>query len=150
MAEQENSNPGRQLFIDFLEDFLQISFIGFSPDRTLILFRGPNGSELSVPASTMYEPREQARQVIRAKIAASEKEAAMKTDVNFKVVIRKQEYPRKRTGFSVWVKNTSDDSQRWGFCAHPETDEATAEVVAAAMELLVATEEGRAMVSENI
>jgi len=76
MAEQENSSPGRQLFIDFLEDFLQISFIRFSSDGTVILFRGPHDWELSVPASTMYEPREQARQIIRAKVEASEKEAA--------------------------------------------------------------------------
>jgi len=48
------------------------------------------------------------------------------------------------------VKRANDQSEGFGiFCAHPETDESTAKVVTAAMELLVASEQGRALVREN-
>ena len=73
---RQQSNSAQQLFVDFLEDFLQISFVGFQsgfgiqPD--LILFTGPCGSTLAVPASIMHEPREKAREIIKAKVAASE------------------------------------------------------------------------------
>jgi hypothetical protein len=76
MATKNDSSPARQLFVDFLEDFLQISFVGFQsgfdmqPD--LILFEGPCGSTLAVPASVMHEPRETARRIIQEKIAASD------------------------------------------------------------------------------
>jgi hypothetical protein len=74
MATQKNSSA-QQLFVEFLEEFLQISFIGFqegSDSDSLILFRGPRGSTLAVPTSTMHEPREKAREIIREKVAASE------------------------------------------------------------------------------
>jgi len=45
------------------------------------------------------------------------------------------------------VKRENDRSEDFGiFSAHPETDESTAKVVAAAMELLVASDEGRSNV----
>ena len=74
MATKNDSSTARQLFVDFLEDFLQVSFVGFQsgfdiqPD--LILFKGPCGSTLAVPTSTMHEPRDAARRIIQEKIAA--------------------------------------------------------------------------------
>jgi len=73
MAKQKDS-PNRQLFVNFLEDFLQVSFIGFQEGPNvrfdLILFRGPLGSTLAVPATVMHEPRDAARRIIQQKIAA--------------------------------------------------------------------------------
>jgi hypothetical protein len=60
-----------------------------------------------------------------------------------KVTIRKTDYPRKAPGFSVWV--VSDDGAKL-FCAHPETYEATAKLVAAAFASLIKTQGGRALV----
>ena len=75
-ATKQNSSPARQLFVNFLEDYLQISFIGFQEGPNvrsdLILFRGPLGSTLAVPASAMHEPRDAARRIIQDKIAASD------------------------------------------------------------------------------
>jgi hypothetical protein len=71
--------------------------------------------------------------------------------IPMKVVIRKDEYPRKRTEFSVWVANAaSEASGSLGiFCAHPVTDEGSAAIIASAMELLISTEEGRRAVLLN-
>ena len=63
-----------------------------------------------------------------------------------KVEIRKTEYARKAPGFSVWV---TDQAGVELFLAHPQTYECTAKVVAAAMESLIKTEEGRALVRAN-
>ena len=60
-----------------------------------------------------------------------------------KVAIRKTEYPRKAAEFSVWL---TDEAGVELFCAHPQTYEATAKVVAAAMASLVKTQGGRALV----
>lgn len=59
-----------------------------------------------------------------------------------KVEIRKTDYPRKSASFSVWVVNENGTL----LCAHPETYEATARVVAAAMASLIRTQGGRALV----
>jgi hypothetical protein len=61
-----------------------------------------------------------------------------------KVAIHKTNYPRKRAEFSVHV--TGAGLTDIGFCALPATDEPTARVVAAAMERLIETEEGRALI----
>jgi hypothetical protein len=67
-----------------------------------------------------------------------------------RVEIRKTEYPRKRPQFSVWLAN--EQSEAHGipgfFCALPQNDEPLARVVGAAMELLIKTEKGRALVQE--
>jgi hypothetical protein len=60
-----------------------------------------------------------------------------------KVEIRKTEYPRKAPGFSVRVMN--DDGATL-LCAHPETYEAQAKIVAVAFESLIRTQQGRALV----
>ena len=60
-----------------------------------------------------------------------------------RVAIRKMEYARKAPGFSVWV--AGDDGVEL-FCAHPQTCECTAKVVAAAMASLIKTQGGRALV----
>jgi len=60
-----------------------------------------------------------------------------------RVTVRKTEYARKAPGFSVWVEG--DDGSEL-FCAHPQTYECTAKVVAAAMASLVKTQVGRALV----
>ena len=60
-----------------------------------------------------------------------------------RVAIRKTEYARKAPGFSVWVAGNDGVEL---FCAHPQTYEATAKVVAAAMASLVKTQGGRALV----
>jgi len=60
-----------------------------------------------------------------------------------RVTVRKAEYARKAPGFSVWVE--SDDGVEL-FCAHPQTYEHTAKVVAAAMASLIKTQGGRALV----
>jgi len=74
-------SPAKQLFVDFLERYLEISFIGFqsgytSSKRTtpdLLLFRGPTGSTLAVPISIMLEGnRETALGLIRQKITEAE------------------------------------------------------------------------------
>jgi len=76
MQATQKDSTARQLLVNFLEDFLQISFVGFQsgfgiqPD--LILFAGACGSTLAVPSSVMHEPREKAREIIEAKVAASE------------------------------------------------------------------------------
>jgi len=61
-----------------------------------------------------------------------------------KVEIHKTDYPRKRAEFSVLV--TGAGLTDIGFCALPATDEPRARVVAAAMERLIETEKGRALV----
>lgn len=61
-----------------------------------------------------------------------------------KVAIRKTDYPRKRAEFSVLI--TGAGLTDIGFCALPLTDEPRARVVAAAMERLIETKEGRALV----
>jgi len=72
MTEQNSSISARQLFVNFLEDFLQIKFVGFQkgfgirPDT--ILFRGVCGSTLAVPTSTLREPRKRARQLVQEKL----------------------------------------------------------------------------------
>ena len=72
MTEQNSSISARQLFVDFVEDFLQIKFVGFQkgfgirPDK--ILFRGVCGSTLAIPTITLREPRERARQVVQEKL----------------------------------------------------------------------------------
>jgi hypothetical protein len=60
-----------------------------------------------------------------------------------KIAIRKTEFARKAPGFSVWVV---DDAGVELFCAHPQTYEHTARVVAAAMASLIKTQGGRALV----
>ena len=60
-----------------------------------------------------------------------------------KISIRKTEYRRKAAGFAVWVEG--DDGSEL-FCAHPQTYECTAKVVAAAMASLIKTQVGRALV----
>ena len=60
-----------------------------------------------------------------------------------RVSIRKTNYERKAPGFSVWVV---DDAGAELFCAHPQTYEHTAKVVAAAMASLIKTQVGRALV----
>jgi len=60
-----------------------------------------------------------------------------------KVEIRKTEYARKASGFSVWV--LGDDGTGL-FCAHPETYESTAKLAAAAFASLIKTQGGRALV----
>jgi len=60
-----------------------------------------------------------------------------------RVAIRKSEYARKAPGFSVWV---TDDAGVGLICAHPETYECTAKLVAAAMASLIKTQGGRALV----
>ena len=60
-----------------------------------------------------------------------------------RVTVRKTEYSRKSPGFSVWVV---DDAGAELFCAHPQTYEHTAKVVAAAMASLIKTQVGRALV----
>jgi len=76
MASVDSSSPSeKQLFVDFIEDFLQIKFVGFQkgfgirPD--MILFCGTCGSTLAVPVNTLHEPRERARQVVREKLEAN-------------------------------------------------------------------------------
>jgi hypothetical protein len=75
MTEQNSSISARQLFTDFMEDFLQIKFVGFQrgfgirPD--MILFRGVCGSMLAIPTSTLHEPRERARQIVQEKLTAN-------------------------------------------------------------------------------
>jgi len=72
MTEQNSSISARQLFVDFVEDFLQIKFVGFQkgfgvrPD--MILFRGVCGSTLAVPTNTLHEPRERARRIVQEKL----------------------------------------------------------------------------------
>jgi hypothetical protein len=72
MTEQNSSISARQLFVEFIEQFLQIKFVGFQkgfgirPDT--ILFRGVCGSTLAVPTSTLREPRERARQMVQEKL----------------------------------------------------------------------------------
>jgi hypothetical protein len=72
MTEQNSSISARQLFVDFVEDFLQIKFVGFQkgfgirPDK--ILFRGVCGSTLAIPTTTLREPRERARQIVQEKL----------------------------------------------------------------------------------
>jgi len=63
-----------------------------------------------------------------------------------KVTIRKTVYPRKASGFSVWV--TDNDGVEL-FCALPQTYECTAKVVAAAMASLIKTGVGRELVLEG-
>jgi hypothetical protein len=65
-----------------------------------------------------------------------------------KVAIQKTDYPRKRAEFSVWVtdEKSEADGMPGFFCALPQTDEPRARVVAAAMERLIETTEGRALV----
>jgi hypothetical protein len=65
-----------------------------------------------------------------------------------KVAIRKTEYPRKPAKFSVWVTDEKSEAQGMPgfFCALPQNEEPCARVVAAAMERLIQTEEGRALV----
>jgi hypothetical protein len=60
-----------------------------------------------------------------------------------KVTIRKTEYPRKASGFSVWV--TDDDGVEL-FCALPQTYEAHAKLASAAFASLIKTQGGRALV----
>ena len=72
-TENVTSISARQLFVDFVEDFLQIKFVGFQkgfglrPD--VIVFRGVCGSTLAIPTSTLQEPRERARQIVQDKLA---------------------------------------------------------------------------------
>src|ERR1700739_635090 len=72
MTEQNSSISARQLFVDFVEDFLQIKFVGFQkgfgvrPD--MILFRGVCGATLAVPTNTLHEARERARRVGQEKL----------------------------------------------------------------------------------
>jgi len=74
-TKQNISISAKQLFIDFIEDFLQIKFVGFQkgfgirPD--MILFSGTCGSTLAVPVGTLHEPRERARQIVREKLKAN-------------------------------------------------------------------------------
>jgi hypothetical protein len=64
-----------------------------------------------------------------------------------KVEIHKREYSRKRAQFSVWVTYKANGAEGVAsFCALPLTDEPLARVVAAAMERLVETADGRALV----
>jgi hypothetical protein len=65
-----------------------------------------------------------------------------------KVVIRKDEYPRKRPEFSVWVSNAASGAagSMGFFCACPNTSEPRAVAVAAAMKGLVESDEGRQLV----
>jgi hypothetical protein len=67
----------KQLFEDFLEQFLEIEFIGFQSGfglrDDLILFYGPHGSSLSVPTKVMLLNRDEAVEQIRQKVLASEK-----------------------------------------------------------------------------
>jgi hypothetical protein len=70
--------PGYQLFIAFLEAYLQIQFCGFQSGfgvrKDLILFRSPSsGSTLAVPTDTMLLSQDMAREVIQSKIAESER-----------------------------------------------------------------------------
>jgi len=62
---QNDSSPARQLFVEFLQDHLGIEFRGFQSafghGSDLILFQGPHGSTLAVPADTMHEPRQMPR-----------------------------------------------------------------------------------------
>ena|SRR5882762_470877 len=53
-----------------------------------------------------------------------------------KIEMQKTEYPRKAPGFSVWV--TDDDGVKL-YCAHPQTYECTAKLVAAAFAALLQT-----------
>jgi hypothetical protein len=61
-----------------------------------------------------------------------------------KVVIRKMEYAKKQPQFSVWITDASSEAagSMGFFCACPNTSEASATTVAAAMERLVESEEG--------
>jgi hypothetical protein len=78
----------RQLFINFIEDFLEVSFQGFQPGYgsvpDLLLFRGcsfsseepilkGHASALAVPVSVLLEPREKALEIVRAKMRQSQK-----------------------------------------------------------------------------
>jgi hypothetical protein len=71
-------SPGYQLFIAFLEAYLQIHFQGFQSGfgfrSDLILFRCPiSGSTLAVPTDTMLLPEHMAREVIKSKLEESAK-----------------------------------------------------------------------------
>jgi hypothetical protein len=72
---QSTSISAKQLFVEFLQDHLGIEFQGFQSafghGNDLILFSGPYGSTLTVPITTMFEPRERAREIVQQKIAAS-------------------------------------------------------------------------------
>jgi hypothetical protein len=79
MATQENTSvsAGQQFFTALLENLLEVPIIGFQqgfgirPD--MILFSGPFGATCAIPRNTIYEPREQAREVVRVKIEASKR-----------------------------------------------------------------------------
>ena len=74
-TKQDSSISARQLFVEFLEKHLGIEFQGFQSafghGNDLILFAGPCASTLAVPITTMFEPRERAREIVQQKIAAS-------------------------------------------------------------------------------
>ena len=74
-------SPAKQLLVDFLERYLEISFQGFQPGyvgtkRTtpdLILFTGPHRSTLAVSVEIMLEgDRDKALAVVRQKITEAE------------------------------------------------------------------------------
>jgi hypothetical protein len=74
-TKQDSSISAKQLFVEFLQDHLGIEFQGFQSafgrGNDLILFAGPYGSTLSVPITTMFEPRGRAREIVQQKIEAS-------------------------------------------------------------------------------
>ena len=79
MATQQNTSvsAGEQFFTALLENLLEVPIVGFQqgfgirPD--MILFSGPFGATCAIPRNTIYEPREQAREVVRARIEASKR-----------------------------------------------------------------------------
>jgi hypothetical protein len=74
-TKQNSSISAKRLFVEFLEDHMGIAFQGFQSafghGVDLILFSGPYASTLAVPTTLMFEPRERAREIVQAKIAAS-------------------------------------------------------------------------------
>jgi hypothetical protein len=65
-----------------------------------------------------------------------------------KVIIRKMEYAKKQPEFSVWITDASSEAagSMGFFCACPNTNEASAAAVGAAMKGLVESEDGRQLV----
>src|SRR5262249_42658048 len=84
-ATEKNTVSGRRLFREFLEKHLGVKFLGFQGafghGEDLILFLGPAGSTLAVPVSTMHKPLEEARRIVKAKIATSHEQFDRADDI---------------------------------------------------------------------
>jgi len=77
----QTAQDGKRLLFHFIEEFLQLELVGLQsgfgirPDS--LLFVGPHGSTLAVPVDTLLEPRQVALEIIRSKVASSNKQFAV-------------------------------------------------------------------------